>query len=252
MRPRDFCHFRQALQPASGFQSLAVPRGRVRQRHPQPQLPALPARRRRASASPAPPRGAPRRRACSPARSAAQGYALPDAFEEDTPAWDEAVRALLPVYRDVDAHLDVYRLCESIVAHDEWLGIWRYHHVRVVERIIGAKMGTGGSKGVAYSRRPSPSVGSRSCGRSAARSTRRSSSGSTKRRAEPQPRLRRSQELARLLQPAALGFAPLPLILDAGLLVEAPVLQLLQHALSGEHPLELRHRAVDVVAIDAH
>ena len=150
MRPRDFCHFRQALQPASGFQSLQfrevefvsgirnpnylrfLPEGsegraRLQRRLEEPSLPSVLA-------------GA--------LRSA--GYALPDAFEEDTPAWDEAVRALLPVYRDVDAHLDVYRLCESIVAHDEWLGIWRYHHVRVVERIIGAKMGTGGSKGVAY------------------------------------------------------------------------------------------------------
>ncbi len=53
--------------------------------------------------------------------------------------------------------LDVYRgdvknseICERLVDLDEGLAEWRYRHVRMVERTIGSKPGTGGSSGVAY------------------------------------------------------------------------------------------------------
>ena len=39
---------------------------------------------------------------------------------------------------------------------DESLSIWRAHHVQMVERMIGAKRGTGGSDGVAYLRSTLP------------------------------------------------------------------------------------------------
>lgn len=41
-------------------------------------------------------------------------------------------------------------LCESLLDIDEALRKWRTHHVMMVERMIGAKHGTGGSPGVAY------------------------------------------------------------------------------------------------------
>jgi tryptophan 2,3-dioxygenase len=53
--------------------------------------------------------------------------------------------------------LDVYRrdvksaeICERLVDLDEGLAEWRYRHVRMVERTIGSKPGTGGSRGAAY------------------------------------------------------------------------------------------------------
>ena len=53
--------------------------------------------------------------------------------------------------------LDVYRhdvksagICERLVDLDEGIAEWRYRHVRMVERTIGAKPGTGGSRGAAY------------------------------------------------------------------------------------------------------
>jgi tryptophan 2,3-dioxygenase len=53
--------------------------------------------------------------------------------------------------------LDVHRtdpesamVCERLVDIDEGLQEWRYRHVKMVERTIGHKMGTGGSSGVAY------------------------------------------------------------------------------------------------------
>ncbi|MEE8367025.1 MAG: tryptophan 2,3-dioxygenase family protein [Thermoanaerobaculia bacterium] len=55
--------------------------------------------------------------------------------------------------------LDVYRtnsiaamVCEHLVDLDEGLQEWRYRHVKMVERTIGSKPGTGGSEGVAYLR----------------------------------------------------------------------------------------------------
>jgi len=55
--------------------------------------------------------------------------------------------------------LDVYRrdvknteICERLVDLDEGFAEWRYRHVRMVERTIGSKPGTGGSRGAAYLR----------------------------------------------------------------------------------------------------
>ena len=41
-------------------------------------------------------------------------------------------------------------LCERLVDLDEGLQEWRYRHVKMVERTIGTKPGTGGSPGAAY------------------------------------------------------------------------------------------------------
>ncbi len=55
--------------------------------------------------------------------------------------------------------VDVYRrdpknaeLCERLVDLDEGIQEWRYRHVKMVERTIGSKRGTGGSPGAAYLR----------------------------------------------------------------------------------------------------
>ena len=41
-------------------------------------------------------------------------------------------------------------VCEALVDLDEGLGEWRYRHVKMVERTLGKKMGSGGSSGVGY------------------------------------------------------------------------------------------------------
>ncbi|MCX2836003.1 tryptophan 2,3-dioxygenase [Microbulbifer thermotolerans] len=55
--------------------------------------------------------------------------------------------------------IDIYRndpliseICEALVDIDTLLQQWRYRHVKMVERTIGSKMGTGGSNGAAYLR----------------------------------------------------------------------------------------------------
>jgi len=63
---------------------------------------------------------------------------------------DERVQAaLVTVYReDADAAL----VAERLVDLDEGVQEWRYRHVKMVERTIGTKRGTGGSSGVEYLR----------------------------------------------------------------------------------------------------
>jgi len=81
-------------------------------------------------------------------------WAVPSAVLDRDPRepWqgDDAVDALLAaVYAESATPAEV---CEALVDIDEGVQEWRYRHVKMVERIIGAKTGTGGSTGAAYLR----------------------------------------------------------------------------------------------------
>jgi len=58
-------------------------------------------------------------------------------------------QVLRQVYQD---DTDPAAVCELFVDLDEGVQEWRYHHVKMVERTIGARTGTGGSAGAAYLR----------------------------------------------------------------------------------------------------
>ena len=64
---------------------------------------------------------------------------------------------LVPVFRRIyadPAHWwDAYDMCEKLVDVEEQFQLWRFRHLKTVERIIGYKPGTGGSSGVAFLRR---------------------------------------------------------------------------------------------------
>lgn len=63
----------------------------------------------------------------------------------------EAVElAWTQVYRDTAQWWPFYQLAEKLVDIDDAMATWRHKHVVTVERIIGAKRGTGGTAGVAY------------------------------------------------------------------------------------------------------
>jgi tryptophan 2,3-dioxygenase len=63
----------------------------------------------------------------------------------------EAVEdAWLAVYSNVEAHWDLYTLAEKITALEYYFQEWRFKHMKTVARVIGQKMGTGGSSGVNY------------------------------------------------------------------------------------------------------
>jgi tryptophan 2,3-dioxygenase len=64
---------------------------------------------------------------------------------------------LVPVLRTIYEHprewWDAYDMCEKLVDVEESFQLWRFRHMKTVERIIGHKTGTGGSSGVTYLRR---------------------------------------------------------------------------------------------------
>jgi tryptophan 2,3-dioxygenase len=62
-------------------------------------------------------------------------------------------QAWLTVYRDPDAHWDLYQLGEELTDLEDAFRLWRFRHVTTVERVIGFKRGTGGTSGVGYLRK---------------------------------------------------------------------------------------------------
>ena len=57
--------------------------------------------------------------------------------------------ALVEIYTN-DKYYELHSLVEALIEYDECFGLWREHHVKMVERLIGGKQGTGGSEGVGY------------------------------------------------------------------------------------------------------
>lgn len=154
MTPRQFTAFRSRLAAASGFQSaqfreLEAILGRRAPSMLAPYPEASPGRARIAAAMERPALFDSLLRYL-----AAQGYDVPPApLGRDVRApWEpsqDVQRLLLAVYRDDGAPA---QLCERLVDLDEGVQEWRYRHVKMVERTIGAKMGTGGSAGAQYLR----------------------------------------------------------------------------------------------------
>ena len=63
------------------------------------------------------------------------------------------VEALRQVYADTARYWDVYETAEELVDLEESFQLWRFRHLKTVERVIGRKRGTGGSSGVGFLRR---------------------------------------------------------------------------------------------------
>ena len=83
-----------------------------------------------------------------------EGYAIPAALlSRDVTARvepsAELQATLIDLYRRDPQHAE---MCERLVDLDEGLQEWRYRHVKMVERTIGTKHGTGGSAGAEYLR----------------------------------------------------------------------------------------------------
>jgi tryptophan 2,3-dioxygenase len=138
MSPRQFTAFRDRLDASSGFQSwqfreLEAVLGRRDERAFEHYAAGSEARRRVEAAMARP--------------------SLWDSFlaylRTQGIATDDERAAVLAAYRD-DA--GPAQLAEHLVDLDEGLQEWRYRHVKMVERTIGDKPGTGGSTGAGYLR----------------------------------------------------------------------------------------------------
>jgi len=63
---------------------------------------------------------------------------------------EELIASYKSIYENAEERYDLYLLLEDFIEFDERFLLWRGRHVRMVERMIGMKPGTGGSLGVAY------------------------------------------------------------------------------------------------------
>jgi len=152
MTPLEFLSFRERLAAASGFQS-----DQFRQIEFVLGAKHQPAVARFAEGTRA--RTALDRRYTAPTLwdaflhyLAREGYAIGSAhLDRDVTgplAPDPDVQAILvTVYRTDPKNAE---LCERLVDLDEGFQEWRYRHVKMVERTIGSKPGTGGSSGAQY------------------------------------------------------------------------------------------------------
>ena len=62
----------------------------------------------------------------------------------------EVERAWAAIYADPDTYWDLYELAEKLVDIEYHVQLWRFGHLKTVERVIGFKTGTGGTAGVQY------------------------------------------------------------------------------------------------------
>ncbi|MBV9972025.1 MAG: tryptophan 2,3-dioxygenase [Candidatus Eremiobacteraeota bacterium] len=142
MTPQEFNEFRDHLRPASGFQSLQFReieflcglKGTDALKHLE---------------TSAEERSRLERRLDEPTLSdAVYGLLKRRGFAVET--HDERVSSLKQIYEEPDKYYDLYLLLEDLIEFDERFLLWRSRHILMVERMIGSKMGTGGSLGVAY------------------------------------------------------------------------------------------------------
>ncbi|MEZ4265084.1 MAG: tryptophan 2,3-dioxygenase family protein [Myxococcota bacterium] len=151
MTPQDFDVFRARLNPASGFQSqqfreLEFLSGLKDERylkfhaHDAAATARLKARL-----------AAPTIWDAFVALLRRRGFGLPDPTPaEGEASWDALLESLAEIYRHPEANYDLYLTCELLVDYDELLQLWRFAHVKMVERTIGMRRGTGGSSGAKY------------------------------------------------------------------------------------------------------
>ena len=74
--------------------------------------------------------------------------AAEDATERER--FEARARAVHALYQDEHHHRDWIDVCERLTEFDELVVSWRLRHIQLVERIIGIRMGTGGSTGASY------------------------------------------------------------------------------------------------------
>jgi tryptophan 2,3-dioxygenase len=60
------------------------------------------------------------------------------------------VEVFKSIYDNPRQYWDAYEMCEKLVDVEEQFALWRFRHVKTVERVIGFKRGTGGSSGVPF------------------------------------------------------------------------------------------------------
>jgi tryptophan 2,3-dioxygenase len=89
---------------------------------------------------------------------ARRGHPVPaEILDRDvTQAWtehSELIKVFKTIYEDPHDHWELYEACEDLVDIEDAFQLWRFRHLRTVQRTIGFKTGTGGSSGVGFLKR---------------------------------------------------------------------------------------------------
>jgi tryptophan 2,3-dioxygenase len=66
--------------------------------------------------------------------------------------YGKRTQAVLEILTHFEQRYLEFELSEALIEHDEYFSLWRSHHIKMVERMVGTKRGTGGSEGVGYLR----------------------------------------------------------------------------------------------------
>jgi len=150
MLPTHFLAFRGKLEPASGFQSEQFreieflcglkDEKMLRYHRPTPEAYAQLERRLREPSVHDVFFGALR----------AMGKLRVDENATEDARFSARARAVLSLYKDEHSHRDWIDVCERLTEFDELVVGWRLRHIQLVERVIGTRMGTGGSAGASY------------------------------------------------------------------------------------------------------
>jgi aminocarboxymuconate-semialdehyde decarboxylase len=151
MLPTHFLAFRSLLEPASGFQSeqfreiefLCGLKDEKMLRYHRPTPQAYAALKRRLEE--------PSLRDVFFGALQVMGKLAPAGEGmTDKKRFEARARAVHALYKDEHHHRDWIDVCERLTEFDELVVSWRLRHIQLVERIIGIRMGTGGSSGASY------------------------------------------------------------------------------------------------------
>jgi aminocarboxymuconate-semialdehyde decarboxylase len=151
MLPTHFLAFRGLLEPASGFQSeqfreiefLCGLKDEKMLRYHRPTPEAYASLKRRLEE--------PSLRDVFFGALQALGKLAPVGAEAgERELFAARARAVHALYQDERHHRDWIDVCERLTEFDELIVSWRLRHIQLVERIIGIRMGTGGSAGASY------------------------------------------------------------------------------------------------------
>jgi tryptophan 2,3-dioxygenase len=157
LTPSEYADFRDLLAQASGFQSLQYRILEFRLGNKSPEMlevfahaPEDQERLRQALAEPSlydeTLRLLGRRGFPIPPERVERDWAVP--VEPDA----RLVEAFKTIYDARERYWEEYELCEELVDIEESFQLWRFRHLKTVERIIGGKRGTGGSSGTDFLR----------------------------------------------------------------------------------------------------
>jgi tryptophan 2,3-dioxygenase len=151
MLPTHFLAFRDKLEPASGFQSeqfreleflCGLKDAKMLAYHkPTPEAHRRLERRLREPSL---------HQVFFEALRAMGTLSAPEPGASEEQEFNTRSRAILSLYKDEQHYRYWIDVCERLTEFDELIVSWRLRHIQLVERIIGIRMGTGGSAGASY------------------------------------------------------------------------------------------------------